>query len=143
MNKTELIKRYLFFLAGLFVNSFGVAFITKADLGTSPISSIPNTLILGFRPTLGMFTLYMSLVLIAVQLLLLEHLHFLFFTGGEVALAFVLGKLLFVQHVFFPESLQFRISIAVLFHNLEITFFHGTDSIVLGWQGKSRQTGFL
>ena len=67
MNKTELIKRYLFFLAGLFVNSFGVAFITKADLGTSPISSIPYTLSLGFRPTLGMFTLYMSLVLIAVQ----------------------------------------------------------------------------
>lgn len=72
MNKTELIKRYLFFLAGLFVNSFGVAFITKADLGTSPISSIPYTLSLGFRPTLGMFTLYMSLVLIAVQLLLLR-----------------------------------------------------------------------
>lgn len=72
MNKTELIKRYLFFLAGLFVNSFGVAFITKANLGTSPISSIPCTLSLGFRPTLGMFTLYMSLVLIAVQLLLLR-----------------------------------------------------------------------
>lgn len=72
MNKTELIKRYLFFLAGLFVNSFGVAFITKADLGTSPISSIPYTLSLGFLPTLGMFTLYMSLVLIAVQLLLLR-----------------------------------------------------------------------
>ena len=72
MNKTELIKRYLFFLAGLFVNSFGVTFITKADLGTSPISSIPYTLSLGFRPTLGMFTLYMSLVLIAVQLLLLR-----------------------------------------------------------------------
>ena len=72
MNKKELLKRYLFFLAGLFVNSFGVAFVTKADLGTSPISSIPYTLSLGFRPTLGMFTLYMSLVLIAIQILLLK-----------------------------------------------------------------------
>ena len=68
----EIVRRYLFFLVGLFINSLGVSFITKADLGTSPISSIPYTLSLGFKPTLGMFTLYMSLVLIAIQLLLLR-----------------------------------------------------------------------
>lgn len=70
--KKEIVRRYLFFLVGLFINSLGVSFITKADLGTSPISSIPYTLSLGFKPTLGMFTLYMSLVLIAIQLILLR-----------------------------------------------------------------------
>lgn len=38
----ETLKRYLIFLVGLFVNSLGVSLITKANLGTSPISSIPS-----------------------------------------------------------------------------------------------------
>lgn len=71
MEKKELIKRYGLFLLGLFVNSFGVSFITKAELGTSPISSIPFTLSLGFVPTLGEFTIVFSLFLIGMQILLL------------------------------------------------------------------------
>lgn len=73
MRKAEVCKRYAFFLVGLFINSFGVAFVTKANLGTSPISSIPYTLSLGFSPSLGMFTLYMSLVLIVIQMILLRR----------------------------------------------------------------------
>ncbi|MDD3185378.1 MAG: cytidylate kinase family protein [Anaerostipes sp.] len=72
-SKAELTRRYLFFIVGLFVNSFGVSFVTKASLGTSPISSIPYTLSLGFAPTLGDFTLYMSIVLIVIQLVLLRR----------------------------------------------------------------------
>ncbi|WP_304508049.1 cytidylate kinase family protein [Anaerotignum sp.] len=72
MNKQELFKRYIVFIIGLFINSFGVSFITKASLGTSPISSIPYTLSLGFKPTLGMFTLYMSILLIVIQIILLR-----------------------------------------------------------------------
>ena len=68
MSKRELCNRYLFFLIGLFVNSFGISFITKSSLGTSPISSVPYTLSLGFAPTLGMFTLYMSIILVFLQL---------------------------------------------------------------------------
>ncbi len=37
----EKAKRYLVFLFGLFISSFGVSLITKANLGTSPISAIP------------------------------------------------------------------------------------------------------
>ena len=40
-NKTV---RYLFFVIGVMINSFGVALITKAALGTSPISSVPYVL---------------------------------------------------------------------------------------------------
>ena len=36
----EKAKRYAIFAIGLFINSLGVSFITTADLGTSPISSI-------------------------------------------------------------------------------------------------------
>lgn len=72
MNTKELIKRYLIFLIGLFISSIGVAFVTKADLGTSPISSIPYVLSLGFAPTLGQFTIFFSLFLIALQILILR-----------------------------------------------------------------------
>ncbi|MDD3361424.1 MAG: DUF6198 family protein [Hespellia sp.] len=72
MSKRELVKRYIVFLIGLFISSFGVSFVTKADLGTSPISSIPYVLSLGFKPTLGQFTIFFSLFLIALQVIILR-----------------------------------------------------------------------
>ncbi len=57
------IIRYVIFILGLFINSLGVALITKANLGTSPISSIPFTLSLSFTPTIGQFTIFFSLLL--------------------------------------------------------------------------------
>lgn len=69
----ETFKRYLVFLIGLFINALGVSFITKAALGTSPISSIPYTLSLGFFPTLGQFTIVFSLLPIVLQLLILRR----------------------------------------------------------------------
>ena len=72
-NKTELIKRYIFLLAGLFASGLGVSFITKTGLGTSPITSIPYTLSLGFTPTVGMFTLVFNIFLIILQVILLRR----------------------------------------------------------------------
>lgn len=72
-NKTELIKRYIFLLVGLFVNGLGVSFITKAGLGTSPITSIPYTLSLDFTPTVGMFTLVFNIFLVILQVILLRR----------------------------------------------------------------------
>ena len=39
--KQDLIKRYIIFFVGLFIASMGVAFSTKAGLGTSPVASVP------------------------------------------------------------------------------------------------------
>ena len=47
--KTAL-SRYGWFTAGVLLNAFGVALITKAALGTSPISSLPYVLRKDFRP---------------------------------------------------------------------------------------------
>ena len=68
----EKLKRYLIFLVGLFVNSLGVSLITKANLGTSPISSIPYVLSLNFPLTLGNFTIFISIFLIVLQLIILR-----------------------------------------------------------------------
>lgn len=69
----EKAKRYLVFLFGLFISSFGVSLITKANLGTSPISAIPYVLSLNFPFTLGQFTIAFSLLLIFLQLLILRR----------------------------------------------------------------------
>ena len=69
MNKS---KRYFLFLVGLFINSLGVSLITKASLGTSPISSIPYVLSLNFPFTLGNFTIVYNLLLIALQIIILR-----------------------------------------------------------------------
>lgn len=67
----HIVKRYIIFILGLFVNSLGVALITKANLGTSPISSIPYVLSLNYAFTLGNFTIFFSILLIVLQLILL------------------------------------------------------------------------
>lgn len=69
MNKA---KRYLIFLIGLFINALGVSLVTKASLGTSPISSIPYVLSLNFPLTLGNFTILFSILLILLQILILR-----------------------------------------------------------------------
>ena len=71
MTKKELLRRYIFFIIGLFINALGVSFITKASLGTSPISSIPYTLSIGFPFTMGQFTFVLNMILILGQIIFL------------------------------------------------------------------------
>lgn len=66
----KLTFRYLWFTIGIIINSFGVALITKAALGTSPISSVPYVLSLRFAPSLGTFTFVFNLLIIAAQIVL-------------------------------------------------------------------------
>ena len=66
------LKRYIVFLIGLFINSLGVSIITKAELGTSPISSIPYVLSLKFPFSLGEFTIAFSILLIILQIMILR-----------------------------------------------------------------------
>lgn len=69
MNK---LKRYIIFLLGLFISSLGVSLVTKANLGTSPISSIPYVLSLNYPLTLGNFTIIFNLLLIVLQIIILR-----------------------------------------------------------------------
>lgn len=69
----EMNKRYVVFILGLFISSLGVSFITKANLGTSPISSIPYVLSMQFPLTIGEFTIIFSLLLIALQIIILKR----------------------------------------------------------------------
>lgn len=71
--KTEYFKRYLFLCAGLFIMSFGVALSIKANLGTSPISSVPYVISLIYPITVGWATIAMHCVFILLQVLILRR----------------------------------------------------------------------
>ena len=72
VNKHD-IPRYCWFAVGVLINSFGVALITKAALGTSPISSLPYVLSFRFPVTLGQFSFILNMVYIVGQILLLRR----------------------------------------------------------------------
>lgn len=67
------LKRYILFFVGVFINSFGISVITKADLGTSPISSVPYVLSLNFPFSLGEFTIAVNMLMVLAQLVILRR----------------------------------------------------------------------
>lgn len=63
--------RWASFAVGVIINSFGIAFITKAALGTSPVSSVPYVLSLYFPLSLGVMTFIINAIYVALQFVLL------------------------------------------------------------------------
>lgn len=68
-----LARRYFLFVISLFVNAFGIALITKALLGTSPITSV-NYVLSMFTPlTMGQWTIIVNLLFIVCEMLLMTR----------------------------------------------------------------------
>lgn len=68
-----IIFRYVLFLIGLFIASLGVAFSTKAGLGTSPVASVPYSVSLVSKLfTFGGWLNVWSVIQIGVQVALLR-----------------------------------------------------------------------
>ena len=61
------------FVVSLFVNAFGVAFITKALLGTSPITSITSVLSLFTALTMGQWTIIVNVLFVLLELFLMNR----------------------------------------------------------------------
>jgi uncharacterized protein len=77
LNTKNLGPRLLVFCLGLIINSFGVALITKAGLGTSQISSVPYVLTFQFPwLSFAMATFCINIILILVQIVLLGRRFF-------------------------------------------------------------------
>lgn len=66
------VKRITMFVIGLFVMTFGIALSTKADIGTTPISSIPFVLSLTTGVELYLTTFALNIGLIVLQYLVLR-----------------------------------------------------------------------
>ena len=73
MSRTELVRRYSFFTLSVLVNAFSIAVITKALLGTSPISSLPLVLSYITPGTIGQFTIYLNFLFILLDLTMMTR----------------------------------------------------------------------
>ena len=92
MKHDHIARRMLVFAVGLLVISLSIGFITKASLGTPPISSIPYSLSLIFPSlTLGNFTILYSLLLVFLQLVILGKQADKINLGLQVIISFVFG----------------------------------------------------
>lgn len=61
------------FVVSIFVNAFGIAFITKALLGTSPITSVTYVASMFTPLTMGQWTIIVNLLFVALELLFMTR----------------------------------------------------------------------
>lgn len=71
MSRKELVHRYAVFVFSVLVNAFSIAVITRALLGTSPISSVPYVLSLATPMTIGQYTILMNFLFILTEIALM------------------------------------------------------------------------
>ena len=67
MKNPDWIKRYTMFMAGVIASALGISLITKAGLGTSPVTSPAFVLTFLFPLSLGTFTMLVNTVLFILQ----------------------------------------------------------------------------
>lgn len=66
-NNNKMYRRYLLFLCAVFINAFGIAAITKATLGTSPITSLTYVLSMFTPLSMGEWTTIVNLGFVVIE----------------------------------------------------------------------------
>ena len=90
----EMIRRYALFLIGLFIASMGVAFSTRAGLGTSPVASVPYSVsLVSSMLSFGSWLNLLSLIQIITQMAVLKGKCNYLEIGIQTVLAFIYGYL--------------------------------------------------
>lgn len=90
----KIIRQYSLFLIGLFIASMGVAFSTKAGLGTSPVASLPYSVsLVSDLLSFGGWLNVLSVIQITVQVILLRKKCKPLEIVVQTVLAFVYGYL--------------------------------------------------
>lgn len=90
----KIIQQYTLFLIGLFIGSLGVAFSTKAGLGTSPVASLPYSVsLVNGLFSFGGWLNVLSVIQISIQVMLLRRKCKPVEIAIQTILAFVYGYL--------------------------------------------------
>lgn len=71
MRYVGFLKRFFFYIIGLFFMGLGISLITKTSLGTPPISSMAYVISLIFPFTFGELTFFFSLLFLMAEIILL------------------------------------------------------------------------
>lgn len=70
-SNAELFRRYMIFGISLLVIALGISIITRSDLGTSPITSVPYVASLNTPLSLGTYFFFFTIFLIILQVIML------------------------------------------------------------------------
>lgn len=86
MHKQYFPQRCCMFLVGIFTMTLGIALSCKADLGTSPISSVPWVMSMFMPWSIGEITIVLNLLFIIAQPILLRQIYWRELLGQLVTL---------------------------------------------------------
>ena len=89
----QLIERYCILVIALEFMTMGIIFTVHANLGITPISCPVYVLSLGFKPTLGEFTIAMHVLFVIIQIILLRS-KFEYVQLLQVPLGIIFGLLI-------------------------------------------------
>lgn len=73
MTRISLFRRYVIFFLGIFAAALGVSLMTKAGLGTSPVTSLAYVLTFVFPISLGTFSFLVNGVMLVAQVAILRR----------------------------------------------------------------------
>lgn len=73
MPRSELFKRCLILVTGLILSAAGIALVTKAGLGTSPISSLPYVTSFIIKLSFGQWTFIINMLMMLAQIAILRR----------------------------------------------------------------------
>jgi uncharacterized membrane protein YczE len=107
-------RRYSLFASGLFFSALGISLVTKAGLGTSPISSVPYVLSFIYPLTFGQFTFIVNMLMILGQILIQKN-DFRKFQLFQIPVTFVfsffIDATMMMLSSVHPEFYPFRIAL--------------------------------
>ncbi|MGP6173511.1 YczE/YyaS/YitT family protein [Corynebacterium sp. A21] len=84
--------RWVLFFLGVWVMTVGIALTVHAELGTTPISTVPAAIAAATPLSFGVITILLSLVFILAQVLILRR-RFALFQFWQLLVAFIFGAL--------------------------------------------------
>ena len=111
------VKRYGLFFISLFIMGLGISLVTKSNLGTSSISSVPYVLSLIYPLSFGTFTFLTNIVFVILQVMILREKfpkkqYMQLVVGPFFGFFIDLGMILFVS--IYPATYIEKLSILLL-----------------------------
>ncbi|MSO01213.1 DUF6198 family protein, partial [Bacillus paralicheniformis] len=111
-------KRLVLYVLGLFFLSLGVSFSIQADLGVSPVSSLPYALSLSTGVTIGIMTVAANILFIIVGSILTKS-FIVKEVVGQLIISFLFGgfmdlTLLLVQLFPAPQTMGMKIIFLII-----------------------------
>ena len=113
----QLIERYAILVIALEFMTMGIIFTIHGNLGITPISCPVYVLSLGFKPTLGEFTIAMHVLFVLIQIILLRS-NFELIQLLQVPLGIIFGVLIdinnYILGAYYPDHYFSKLIFIVL-----------------------------